>query len=144
MEAACKCAIARDNTLFLVKKNDVIQAHALGSKKPCWNWGCRHIEADPGPGEFTSVSGLAVSDRYVYVCDFLNQRVHIFRHDGSWVNMVSGTFQYPAQVGVLAKRRQIIIRDQGTEALQCFSLLGVWERNIEPVLLARHVRCVCR
>lgn len=125
---ASKCGIARDDTLFLVDRHDVI--HAWSEKKPRRKWGVRQPGPNPGPGEFTTVSSIGVSDCHVYVCDYLNDRVQIFRHDGSWVNMVSGMFQYPEQVGVLAQRRQIMVRDQAEKTLQCFSFAGVWERNI--------------
>lgn len=99
-------------------------------KKPCRQWGRFYAGRSAGPGEFATVAGMAVSDYYVYICDFVWDRVQIFRHDGSWLNMVNGKFQYPVQVGVLSHSRQILVRESLRNTLQCFSFVGVWERNI--------------
>jgi hypothetical protein len=91
-------------------------------------FGKRSIDEHPGPGEFTSLDGLAVSRKHVFVCDFLNSRVQVFRHNGSWVRMLDYMFDYPTQVEVL--EQDVLVRDTCQSDLYVFDGAGPLRRKV--------------
>ena len=128
MDMACQYAIGpRDNIFQVGSRNDIISRDFCEA-----NWGVRHTDTNsPGPGEFSKIAGLAVSAEYVFACDFLSGHVQVFRYDGSWVRMLQGSLQYPAQVGVMESRKQVVVRERTNTDLKVFCLhTGVWKHDL--------------
>ena len=94
-------------------------------------WGC----IGTGPGQFDDPSGVAISSGGdIVVCDAGNNRVQVFRSDGTFVRQwgsdgaAPGQFQYPASVAV-SSADEVFVADHGNCRIQVFHLDGSFVRS---------------
>lgn len=88
------------------------------------------------PGLFFGPRDIAVSEDYIYVTDTGNERVQIFRHDGTFVSAFGGFGEADGQfiepTGIaLAPDGSVWIADSGNGRLQVFSADGTWQASYD-------------
>ena len=83
------------------------------------------------PGLFFGPRGIAVTDELIYVTDTGNERVQVFRHDGTFVHAFGGfgseegQFVEPTGI-VVVPDGSIWVADSGNARLQQFAADGTW------------------
>lgn len=99
---------------------------------------CFNVTRAP-PSPVVPGFGIAVSLRYIYVCETYADRVQIFRQDGSFCSMVKAAFNRPIQVGVifdcLEDEDQLIVMEENCDVLRRLNPDGTCCREIELNLL---------
>lgn len=86
---ACAVAVAPDGTTFVAQRQRIEQFSPDG--EPLKAWGAK----GDGPGQFQFITGLAASERWLFVADAGARKVHCFAPDGDFASELDG-FQIPS------------------------------------------------
>lgn len=118
-----QCALSVQGKLFCCRNfSDTVHMQCIKNCRNCVSTSHFHVRRTPSVDLLLGFS-IAVSSRYVYVCDTANERVEMFRHDGSFYCIVNATFRRPIQVGVIHDEEKIIVMEENCDVLRILRAL---------------------